>query len=190
MAQRFKLNSDGKMPSPSLPLRNEKHEDYCQIYIRKGEKKKAYMLAFGCQESKSVRKTACNLHARKEVQARLKYLRGEMLSFLDLDDEALLLESFRLSQYDIRELIDPETGEFRPVSDWPEDISRCLKGLKMTEKVTTDKSGARTVSKTMEPVFHAKDNSLDRLMKHKGLFDKDNSQRQAALYLEVGRADD
>lgn len=191
MASRFKLTPSGKYPSPSLPLRNEKHEDYCQAYIIKGVKLRAYLIGFGREEAKSSRGEACRVHKRPEVLARIAYLRKKKLSVLDIDDEILQLESLRLGNYNLQDIIDPKTNAYKPISEWPEDIMRCIKSIRQTTKTVTDKgTGDKITTHVMEPVFHGKDQSIERLMKHRGMFDKDNNQKSQALYLEVGRCKD
>lgn len=168
----------------SLPLDNLRHETLVRSYIKCGVKTTAYSIAYPDACDETCRNVSQKTLKLPKVAARLAYLRSEALSILDLTSDTLLMETLRIARANITDVMDGK-GNILPPSDWPEDAARAIKAVRITTRGCGENKEV-----TVEPIFHNKQPALDSLMKHKGLFEKDNDQRKPALYLEVTRSEE
>ena len=104
---------------------------------------------------------------------------------LDISAERVLLEVARLSFFDPRKLFYPD-GNPRPISELDDDTAAAIAGLDVSTTRTEDGEATQVLKYKLA----GKDQSLEKLMRHLGLYKTDNDQQGDALAqaLLAGRA--
>ena len=104
-----------------------------------------------------------------------------------LSTERVLRELERAIFADPRKLYD-ERGCLRPIRLLDDDTAAALASLDMDEIVTGKGPQRRAIGRTTKVRFVDKLVAIDRAMKHLGLFERDNRQRERNLVINVGVA--
>ncbi|WP_067070375.1 terminase small subunit [Roseateles chitosanitabidus] len=116
----------------------------------------------------AVHQQASRLMALPQVAARVKELQGLAADEVVVDVKALLQEAKRLVFSDIRNIMKPD-GTLRLPHELDADTAASVKSFKM------DEYGK------VEYQFWDKNSAMERLFKHKGLFELDNKQKTDPL---------
>jgi phage terminase small subunit len=132
----------------------------------------AYRAAYpASRENKpvSVSQMACRLAANPKVAARIRDLRDKSASRLMITQERVLREAARIAFFDPRRVFD-ETGRLLPIHELDDDTAAAI------ARVELDDAGA-------PKKIHAcnKTESLEKLFKFLGLYEKDNRQKTDPL---------
>lgn len=147
--------------------------------------------------------------ARPQIRLRAAVLLSEQAKRLALTDDKVLTEAARIAFSDVRKLFDAEGNLLHP-SMWPDDVAASVASVEMQlDRVTQDTDteefdgdgkliARRRVTTVLRQETHTKkikfwdkNQALEKLFKHKGLFREDNAQRNqftpdlAALPLPV-----
>lgn len=94
----------------------------------------------------------------------------------------VLTELRALVHSDLRRAFDPKSGELLPPHLWPDDLARAMCSVKVVEKEIVTGRGAKR-KLTIVPMYVKevklwdKGSSMERAMKHLGMFKQDNAQR-------------
>lgn len=90
-----------------------------------------------------------------------------------IDISNVLTQAGRLTYYDPRLLVHPKTGEPIPLHQLPDEIVAAIQSVKITRRVKSD--GDQEIE--YEFKFADRVRSLEVVMKHLGLFERDNVQK-------------
>jgi phage terminase small subunit len=102
-----------------------------------------------------------------------------------LTSELVLRELERIVFADVRKLYD-EKGRLRPIHTLDDETAAALASIDVDE-ITIGKGPRRKAIGTTSKVrLHDKLVAIDRAMKHLGLFERDNRQRENNLVIQVG----
>jgi phage terminase small subunit len=125
-------------------------------------------------------KNACFIGAqllRKPlVRAAIDAAQKKRAHKLEISAERVLLEVARLSFFDPRKLFHPD-GTPKPVHELDDDTAAAIAGLDVSTTRTEDGESALVLKYKLA----GKDGSLDKLMKHLGLYKADNEQAGEGL---------
>jgi hypothetical protein len=122
-----------------------------------------------------------------KVSARIKELQDEVKEKFDISAERLLLEQSRIALFDFRKLFDGDGRLINPV-DMPEDVAAVVSSVKVSrvKRLPDDP----TDDEIVEIKLWNKNNSIDSLFKHKGLYEKNNVQGAAQFTLVISETDE
>ncbi len=123
-----------------------------------------------------------NVKIRAVLERRLAEIQQQAEKATGLTVTGVLTELRALVHSDLRRAFHPKSGELLPPHLWPDDLARAMCSIKVVEKeVTTSRGQKRTVK--MVPMYVKevklwdKGSSIERAMKHLGMFKEDNKQR-------------
>lgn len=147
-----------------------KRERFAQEVARGKSQADAYRIAFNAERMKpdTIHKRASELMADGWVAGRVKELQGLAADEVVVDVKALLQEAKRLVFSDIRNIMKPD-GTLKLPHELDADTAASVKSFKM------DEYGK------VEYQFWDKNSAMERLFKHKGLFELDNKQKTDPL---------
>lgn len=147
-----------------------KRERFAQEIVRGLSQADAYRLAFNASSMKpeTVHKRASELMANGWVTGRVAELAAAVEREVVVETADLLRESMRVAFSDIRQVMTPD-GKVRLPQELDADTARAVASFKI------DEYGR------IEYKFWDKNSAMERLFKHKGLFEKDNRQKADPL---------
>jgi len=116
--------------------------------------------------------TGSRLLKHAEVLAQLQQRRNALLSKLELTTESVLKSLAQAVHFDPRKLYDA-SGGLKPVHDLDEDTAMALSGFEVTE----EKDRGKVVGFTKKVKWLDKNAAREQAMKHLGLYEQDNKQR-------------
>lgn len=116
--------------------------------------------------------TGSRLLKHAEVLAQLQQRRNALLSKLELTTESALKSLAQAVHFDPRKLYDA-SGGLKPVHDLDEDTAMALSGFEVTE----EKDRGKVVGFTKKVKWLDKNAAREQAMKHLGLYEQDNKQR-------------
>lgn len=152
--------------------KQQRIEVYCQAVFKGDSQSDAYRTAYPSSrkwKNETVHREASKFAQLPDVITRLAELRKQASDIAVVDEARVLKETSRIAFADLRELRD-EFGQFKPVKDWPDDISAAVSGIEI------DDEGRPT-----KVTLYNKNNALEKLFKHMGLYEKDNQQKAPIL---------
>lgn len=109
------------------------------------------------------------------TQQLLNKRRAELCEKLQITTETVLREVARLALFDPRKLFNAD-GSPKPITELDDDTAAAIAGLEVVEEFESGEEGRKFVGYTKKYKIADKNSSLDKLMKHLGLFEKDNKQ--------------
>jgi len=114
-----------------------------------------------------------------EIAAAIEKRRAELASRYGLTTDGVLKECARIVYSDPRRLFDAD-GRLLPINQLPDDVVAALSSV---EVVTSRVPGSDPVAVeyTSKIKFWDKNSAIDKVMKHLGLFEKDNKQTAPVL---------
>jgi len=110
---------------------------------------------------------------KSEVQSALQSARAVVAKRLDIKVDRVLREVARCSLYDVRNLFDAD-GNPKAISELDDDIAAAISGVDVG--TVTNEMGEKT--RVMKYRLVSKEQSLDKLMKHLGLYAQDHKTPQ------------
>ena len=116
--------------------------------------------------------TGSRLLKHAEVLAQLQQRRNALLSKLELTTESVLKSLAQAVHFDPRKLYDA-SGGLKPIHDLDEDTAMALSGFEVTE----EKDRGEVVGVTEKGGWLDKSAAREQAMKHLGLYEQDNKQR-------------
>ena len=147
-------------------------EVFIEEYIKTRNPSKA-AIAAGFSAA-TARSKGCQLVKQHHdaIQAR----RAELIEELKADTYSVLREVQRVSFADLRQLFD-ENGNLLSPSEWPDEVAGAVAGIDVEEKL----SEGVLVSIVKKVKLWNKNEAIEKLMKHLGLYEKDNRQKADAI---------
>jgi phage terminase small subunit len=118
--------------------------------------------------ARSAHVTGCRYMARPLVVAAIAQHAKKLESKLEMSIERTLLEVTRIAYFDFGRLFD-EDGRLKAIADLDDDTRAALTEIEAIGHITTRVKSASKIT------------ALDMLMKHYGLYKKDNKQKGAGV---------
>lgn len=179
------------MPHPLTRARNERIDEhgltdrqrlFCDAYIAHGFSalRKCYLMAFGQDADPN---HALRESRKKAVKIYLDEAREETSRRFAVDAHNVLNELASIGFADIREIVDPITGEPKPIDELP---ARVAHAISRVEVVNTENHGERTTA--YRYTMHPKVEALKKLGEHLALYERKHEQRSgdfARQFLET-----
>ena len=150
-------------------------ERFARMVASGKSQSEAYRQAYpGSQKwlAKSVHERASALANRAKVAARIAGLREKASRAADLSAEKILREIARVAFVDPRRLVN-EDGSVKGLHELDEDLAAAVSSIEVDE-----------YGKVKYKLW-VKNQALDMLMKHMGLYEKDNSQSAPPVIQEI-----
>lgn len=171
--------AQGKAPASSPDLKQEraltpKQEAFCLAYLETGNASEAYRKAYNASRMSDpvIHNKASALLAKGEIRVRLEELRQPAIDNAQVTVERVLQEAARLAFADVRQLYRPD-GTLIPVHELNDDIAAAITGVDVIESVG---EGGNT-TQTKKYKLADKNAAIERLFKHLGMYERDNSQK-------------
>ena len=117
-----------------------------------------------------------NVAVRAEVDRKL----AKIANRLEISAERVLQERARLAFFDVRKLLDA-TGKPKAIQDLDDDTAAALAGMDVIEQFEGSGQDRQFVGYLKKYKLTDKGANLERLMKHLGLYERDNEQKTDPL---------
>lgn len=159
----------------------EKQEAYCQNYLICGNQSAAYRIAFDAEvmNANAVAVEACRLHANPKVSLRIKELQTEAYERNKIAIDEIIQTLAGMVRFDIAELYDDD-GTLLPLKQIPLAARQMINQLDVEELSTYVDKEKIVIGYTKKIRTYSKLDAIEKLMKHLGGYEKDNTQRPAA----------
>lgn len=148
-------------------------------YLSNGHNAKEAAIAVGLSP-KTAKQQGMMYLKKLEASGELAKAAEEAAARADLKTDEVLGQVRAVVMNDPRRFY-REDGTLKPVREWDADMAACVSSVEVDEIAGSDKPTIRT-SKIK---FWSKVEMVDKAMKHLGLFEKDNRQKQENLVLQV-----
>ncbi len=169
---------------------------FCRAFVSNGgDRVKALLKAYPHTETWSQPKQITRANAIMQT-ARVALRIQELIKLTErefvVDRSRVLQEQASLAFFDPLELFD-ERGSFRPLAEMPPRVRAAIKSIEVEHVIRTvadPVTGEKVdtiVSVPVKLAFHSKTAALDALMKHLGMYEMDNAQRNAMQWRNMPR---
>ena len=162
--------SAGKVGSATLTPRQEQ---FVAEYLVDLNATQAAIRAGYSQKTAS--EQSFDLLRRPQIAAAIEARRLKHITKLDLSAERVLTELAGLAFFDIRKLVNSD-GSPKSITDLDDETARAIQGIELQ----TVKNGEGDFALVRKYKIADKNAAIEKLMKHLGLFEKDNSQSNPA----------
>ena len=151
-----------------------KQEAFVVAYLRTGSASEAYREAYDCagMSTASVGRNARHLLRKPIIAARLSAQARAADVLAGIDTARILEEARRVATSDLRQAFGPGMVLI-PVEQWSDELASAVASVEVTTVGGPD--GPKLVTKLRA---WPKVPALDMLMRHKGLYEKDNAQKR------------
>lgn len=130
----------------------------------------------GYSPGPSARVQSTRMLARPNIQAAIKARQAELAQKLELTTENVLRSLAQAVHFDPRKLYD-ESGNLKPINELDDDTAQALSGFEVTEERGSGDERGQVIGYTKKVKWLDKNTARDQAMRHLGLFDKDNKQK-------------
>ncbi len=164
----------------SRKLQNTKHERFSQEYITALNVTDSYKAAYPKSSTKAAEANGSRLISNDKVAGRIEYLQNLVGDKCELKAEDIIRELMKIGFSNIKSLTGPSNIPL-DISTLPDKTTAAIQSIKTTVTTTTNENG--TVSETVKTkiMCHSKLGALTKLGMHKGIFQKDNEQKNETL---------
>lgn len=156
----------------------DKQEAYCQHYIVCVNQSTAYRLAYDADamNSNSVAVEACKLHSDPNITLRIKELQTEHYQRNKATIDELVNVLSGMVRFDMADLYD-DNGNLLNIKEMP------LIARQMISEMTSDHlyGGKEIIGEVKKVKIIQKLDAVEKLMKHLGGYEKDNSQKSTGV---------
>jgi len=156
----------------------QKQENYCQAYVVCGNQSAAYRIAFDAEvmNVNAVAVEACRLHSNPNIALRIAEIQKEAYERNKITIDELIQSLAGMVRFDIAELYDDD-GKLLPLKQMPLAARQMINQLD-TEETFDYVDGAKVFSGYAKKIRTInKLDAVEKLMKHLGGYEKDNSQK-------------
>lgn len=161
----------------------DRRADFVREYIKNGRNGTQAAIAAGYAE-KSAHVQAARLLKDDKVLAMVERRVARAAEISGLTVERTLMEVARLAYSDPRQFLLPD-GTLKPTDEWTPDMAAAVASLEVEEMHLGSGEDRKFAGYTKKLKFWDKNAAIEKAMKHLGLYEKDNSQRQPNLALQV-----
>jgi len=130
-----------------------------------------------CKSENAAAVEASRTLKKPKIQNYIEELNNQAAN-IGLYPGRILREEACLAFYDLREVVNPKTGEILPLTDLPEHMARAIVGVKIIK--TQSLKDPDLVRTEYHFKFADKGKALERLERILGMFEKDYQQKTAA----------
>jgi phage terminase small subunit len=125
------------------------------------------------------------LATRFSLRSAASVRASESIEKSGLAADALLEELRRIAMFDIRRLYDSE-GNLKPISELDDETASAVASLDHSTEYEGRGDMKRAVGSTSKIRMHDKLAAIDKAMRHLGLYERDNRQKDESLTIQVG----
>lgn len=162
----------------NLTLNREK---FVVEYLATGNASAALRAAYpkaAAWKPESVRRRAHEIMKDSEVLAAIREARADAAREARVDRTTVLQQLVRMVFYDVRTVLDAH-GNVLPPSQWPDAVAMAVSGIEVREEFE-NVEGERVLRGYVKRIrFAPRDQALNMMFKHLGLYDRHNSQKTA-----------
>lgn len=165
----------GKIHANGLTAKQEK---FCIAYNKCANASEAYRSAYDTARMKpeSVNQLASRLLNKVGIASRIAALRSGVAERAEVSTAEVLQEAARIALCDPTDLFNAN-GEFLAMADWPLATRRAVASIKRKPEYSYSDGERKLDGYATEVRFWDKNAALEKLMKHLGMYEKDNLQR-------------
>ncbi len=168
-----------------------KQENFCQAYIRHGNKSAAYREAYDISgmAQRTIWGKALVVGKNAGVIARIEELQQEAQARNNITLDEIIQELAAIVRFDIADLYD-DNGALKNIADMPKATRQMIQQLDISEVYGRNSEGVRDVVGAVKKVkTYSRTDAIEKLMKHLGGYEKDNQQSkpiQNIVFLNLG----
>lgn len=155
-----------------------KQEAFCLAFITADSAADAYRKVYSTSRmsEKTVWESASRLMAFGKVRARIEELRAQAAEKAVLTEARVLEEVARIGLFDPRKLFRAD-GSPKDITELDDATAAAIAGLEVIEQYEGSGAERKFVGYIKKYKIADKNPALEKLMKHLGMFEKDNKQR-------------
>jgi phage terminase small subunit len=175
-----------RRPSAQSAAAKQRRELFVQAYLAPGEHQHDQThaaIAAGFSP-----KTATSMGGRliKEagVAEMIAAAARKVAAKVELSTERTLREVRDIAYNDPRRFF-RDDGSLKPPREWDEAMAACVQSLEVSEIAEGAGKKRKVIGHTGKIKFWSKIDALDKAMRHAGLFEKDNRQKQENLAIQI-----
>lgn len=116
------------------------------------------------------------MRLRQDVQQYIEDGRRRAMHLSKVESSSVLRQLVRMVFFDARDIFD-ERGALLPPSQWPDSIAQSVQSVKVNEFYETTDGERELVGYTKEVKFTSRESAMNMLMRHLGMFERDNKQK-------------
>lgn len=163
-----------------------KQENFCQAYIRLGDKSAAYREAYDASnmKSESINRKAVELFDDGKITARIAELQDEVKRRNDITIDELVQSLAGMVRFDIGDLYD-ENGSLLPIHKMPKSARLMISQLDTDDLFSGSGDDRMMIGYTKKVRTYSKVDAIEKLMKHLGGYEKDNNQNKPVNHIEI-----
>lgn len=152
-----------------------KQEKFCLAYIETGNASEAYRTAYnaGRMKSETVNRAAFDIMQNPNISARVAELRARASEKACISEARVLEEAARIGLFDPSDMFDVD-GKLLPIHKISPKARAAIASIEV-EEIRTD--GEEITVRVKKVKLWDKNSAIEKLMKHMGMFEKDNSQK-------------
>lgn len=154
-----------------------KQENFCQAYVRLGDKSAAYREAYNAVKMKpeTVNNNAYMLFDNSDITARIEVLQKEarVRNAVTLDEVVGVLAN--MLRFDMADLYNAD-GSLKPIHDMPKEARLMIHELESDELFSGYGKEREMIGYSKKVKTYSKSDAIEKLMKHLGGYEKDNAQ--------------
>ena len=147
-------------------------EAFCVQLVASKNATEAYRAVYNCSNSRpsSVNRLAKELIDNPKIASRVRELQGIAADKLLVSEESVLREQARIGFSDLRRVFNGK--RLKDIADLDDDTARAVQSVKVVTRMGSDGE----IEYVHEIKLWPKNNALDSLSRHLGLFERDNAQ--------------
>jgi len=159
-----------------------------ELYNPENKHNKSEALRKAGYSEKNANTQASRLYANPKVQAAIRKYQAYLDEIFEklahekfrVTNERIILELARIAFFNPQKCFDAD-GKLLAIVDMDENTARALAGMDIKRKIlSSDKTGTNIVSQIISKIkFLNKKDALEALGRMRGMFEKDNMQRQS-----------
>lgn len=160
-----------------------KQENFCQAYIKLGDKSAAYREAYSTSKMKpeTVNRNSFQLFNDNKIATRIELLQKEASSRNKIEIDELLIALAGMVRFDVAELYD-ERGALKNIHDMSLSARQMITQLDTFELYGKD---GNKLGETKKIRTITKLDAVEKLMKHLGAYEKDNRQKETIVKTKI-----
>lgn len=165
-------------------LLTKKQEDFCQAYIRLGDKSAAYREAYSTSKMKpeSINRKSFELFNEVKIRSRVEVLQKEVAIRNKITIDELVQTLAGMVRFDIAELYN-EKGALKPIHEMSPEARRMISELDTYEEFYGFGEDKQLIGYTKKVKTIRKLDAIEKLMKHLGGYSKDNEQKKPEIHV-------
>lgn len=148
---------------------------FIEAYIANGRNATQAAITAGFSE-KTARSQGQRLLTDVDVAEAVRERQGELAEKFELTTESVIAELSKIVHADPRKLFDGN-GSLLPIDQLPDSMAGAIASIEVDELFEGYGEERKSIGLTKKVKFWDKNSAIDKAMKHLGLFEKDNKQK-------------